>query len=74
MEIQPAGSQSVLKVAMKGAGQGLKYFEHGVKFLEKNFSELMPFTLFSDFSAHDLCFTYNQRNEELFQGKIIVKI
>ena len=37
MEIQPAGSQSVLKVAMKGAAQGLKYIEHGVKFLEENF-------------------------------------
>ena len=37
MEIQPAGSQLVLKVAMKGAAQGLKYIEHGVKFLEENF-------------------------------------
>ena len=71
MEIQPAGSQSVLKVAMKGAAQGLKYIEHGVKFLEENF---LVNLCRSPFSAHDLCFTYNQRNEELFQGKIIVKI
>ena len=26
------------KVAIKGAGQGLKYLEHGLKFLEENFS------------------------------------
>ena len=34
-EIQQAGSQSVLKVAIKGAGIGLKYLEHGLKFLEE---------------------------------------
>ena len=34
-EIQQAGSQSVSKVAIKGAGIGLKYLEHGLKFLEE---------------------------------------
>ena len=34
-EIQQAGSHSVLKVAIKGAGIGLKYLEHGLKFLEE---------------------------------------
>ena len=37
-EIQLAGSQSVLKAAIKGAGQGLKYLEHGLKLLDENFS------------------------------------
>ena len=34
-KIQPAGSQSVLKVAIQGAGKGLKYLEHGLKFPEE---------------------------------------
>ena len=34
-KIQPAGSQSVLKVAIQGAGKGLKYLEHGIKFPEE---------------------------------------
>ena len=37
-EIQLAGSQSVLKAAIKGAEQGLKYLEHGLKLLDENFS------------------------------------
>ena len=37
-EIQPAESQSVLEVAIKGAGQGLRYLEHGLKFLEEKFN------------------------------------
>ena len=34
-KIQPAGSQSVLTVAIQGAGKGLKYLEHGLKFPEE---------------------------------------
>ena len=37
-ENRSAESPSVLKVAIKGAGQGLKYLEHGLKFLEENFN------------------------------------
>ena len=37
-ESKSAESQSVLKAAIKGAGQGLKYLEHGLKFLEEKFN------------------------------------
>ena len=37
-ESRSAESPSVLTVAIKGAGQGLKYLEHGLKFLEEKFN------------------------------------
>ena len=37
-ESRSAESPSVLTVAIKGAGQGFKYLEHGLKFLEEKFN------------------------------------